>query len=196
MPYIPTTHRKDMKITASFYSAALITAAAKNDVRSYLKSVRVEPSPDGGALIVATDGHRILVAHDAKAEGVETCLLPLVKVPTKCDVINVTLGEHVSFNFGATTVTAPKVEGNYPEWRRVLPTTHRKDAEIYNGNHLCADYLADSLKISKALGASNYKHIKVEHSGSMTSVYFAGHPCHYHIMGVRPDGLDFPNFTV
>ena len=99
-----------MKISTSFYTVASLVAA-KEDVRSYLKGVRIEPAPQGGALIVATDGHRILVAHDSMAEDVETCILPVVKVPSKCDFINVTLGEQVSFTFGATTVTAPKVDG-------------------------------------------------------------------------------------
>lgn len=182
-----------MKITASIYNAALI-AAAKNDLRFYLKGVRIEPAPQGGALIIATDGHRILVAHDAMAEDVETCILPLVKVPTKCDFINVTLGDDQAlFNFGATTVTAPKIEGNYPDWRRVLPAENKMQG--YDANTLNPAYIADSLKISKALGSKS-KAIRVTHEGAMTSVYFAEHPCQYHIMGIRHDRLDFPKFTV
>lgn len=182
-----------MKLTASFYIAASIVAA-KDDVRSYLRGVRIEPAPQGGALIVATDGHRILVAHDAMAQDVETCILPLVKVPTKCDAINILLSDQVQFNFGATTITAPKVEGDYPNWRRVLPTENKSQG--YAANILNAAYIGDTLKISKALGASKSRAIRVTHEGAMTSVFFEGQPCHYHIMGIRPEGLNFPDFTV
>lgn len=37
---------------------------AKQDVRYYLNGISVEPHPDGGAIIAATDGHRLAVIHD------------------------------------------------------------------------------------------------------------------------------------
>ena len=194
MPHTPSTIGKTMKLSASFYTAASLVAA-KDDVRFYLKGVRIEPAPQGGALIVASDGHRILVAHDSMAEDVETCILPIVKVPAKCDFINVTLGDQVSFNFGAVTVVASKIEGTYPDWRKVLPAEN-KAQQGYDAIVLNAAYIAETLKISKALGASKNNVIRVTHEGLMTSVFFAGQPCHYHIMGVRHDGLEFPKFTV
>ena len=46
------------------YFAAITLFMAKQDVRYYLNGVSVEPHPDGGVLLVATDGHRIGVLHD------------------------------------------------------------------------------------------------------------------------------------
>lgn len=39
---------------------------AKGDVRYYLDGVNIEPGPDGkGAVMVGTDGHRLIAMHDA-----------------------------------------------------------------------------------------------------------------------------------
>ncbi|WP_443698731.1 DNA polymerase III subunit beta family protein [Pseudomonas sp.] len=46
------------------YFAAMALFMAKQDVRYYLNGISVEPHPDGGAIIVATDGHRLAVIHD------------------------------------------------------------------------------------------------------------------------------------
>jgi DNA polymerase-3 subunit beta len=46
------------------YFAAMALFMAKQDVRHYLNGISVEPHPDGGAIIVATDGHRLAVIHD------------------------------------------------------------------------------------------------------------------------------------
>lgn len=52
------------------YLAAISLFAAKNDVRYYLNGVSIEPHPDGGAVIVATDGRRLAAIHDP--EGMAT----------------------------------------------------------------------------------------------------------------------------
>ena len=46
------------------YFAAITLFMAKQDVRYYLNGISIEPHPDGGALLVATDGHRMAVLHD------------------------------------------------------------------------------------------------------------------------------------
>ena len=43
-------------------------AISKEETRYYLNGVFIEPHPVGGAVLVATDGHRMLVAHDEKGE--------------------------------------------------------------------------------------------------------------------------------
>lgn len=49
-------------------SALLFRAAAEcqstEETRYYLNGVYIQPHPNGGALLVATDGHRLFVAHD------------------------------------------------------------------------------------------------------------------------------------
>jgi hypothetical protein len=48
----------------STYLAAITCFAAKNDVRFYLEGVYIAPHPQGGVLIVATDGHCMGLMHD------------------------------------------------------------------------------------------------------------------------------------
>jgi hypothetical protein len=38
---------------------------AKNDIRYYLNGINIRPLESGGVMIVATDGHRYVVIHDA-----------------------------------------------------------------------------------------------------------------------------------
>src|SRR5690606_12660465 len=46
------------------YFAAIELYAAKNDIRYYLNGVRIEPHPQQGAVIVATNGYRLAAIHD------------------------------------------------------------------------------------------------------------------------------------
>ena len=46
------------------YFAAINLFQANNDVRYYLNGVYIEPHPDKGAIIVATNGHVVGIMHD------------------------------------------------------------------------------------------------------------------------------------
>lgn len=48
---------------------------SSDDSRSYLHGVYVQPHPCGGAYLVATDGHRMLVVYDASAECTEAAII-------------------------------------------------------------------------------------------------------------------------
>lgn len=58
---------KNEKVIGSI-DARIIAAAsiwqAVNDVRYYLNGIMVEPHPDGGVVVVATDGHTLFVGRD------------------------------------------------------------------------------------------------------------------------------------
>lgn len=49
------------------FLAALMPFCAKNDVRYYLGGIHVTPHPDGGALLIATNGHMMMCVYDADA---------------------------------------------------------------------------------------------------------------------------------
>ncbi|HEJ3062540.1 TPA: hypothetical protein SL272_000873 [Pseudomonas aeruginosa] len=46
------------------YFAAIHQCAAKNDVRYYLNAIYIERHPDGGVVIVGTNGHVLAAMHD------------------------------------------------------------------------------------------------------------------------------------
>lgn len=52
-------------------------AAAEDDPRYYLDGVLIEPHPDKGAFLVATNGRAMLVAHDKKATAPRSAVIKL-----------------------------------------------------------------------------------------------------------------------
>lgn len=127
-------------------------AMATQDVRHYLTGMLIEIQNDT-LTAVATDGHRLALAyqklnnsHDetkviipGKAvSGLEKLLTDLLKNTEQegGDVVTLGLDEDfltVSLNFGQMTVylTARLIEGKFPDYRRVLPTTNDKIA-VFN----------------------------------------------------------------
>lgn len=51
------------RVNPRYFAAAAIWMA-RNDVRYYLNGVAIQPHPEQGALIIATDGHTIAAIHD------------------------------------------------------------------------------------------------------------------------------------
>lgn len=51
-------------VSADLFRRAMM-AQSVEETHYYLNGVRIEPCPEGGALLVATDGHRLLVFRDA-----------------------------------------------------------------------------------------------------------------------------------
>lgn len=105
----------------------------KDKHRYYLQGVHIEPHPTKGVLMVATDGHTMLVAHDP--EGIcsgENQIIALPKlVLSQCktpkrETSNRILhhdGQNVKIiqddNLVLTTPNQP-IDGTFPDWRRVV----------------------------------------------------------------------------
>jgi len=53
--------------------------AAKSDMRYYLMGVCIKPSKSGGVLVMATDGHCMLVLHDPNGKADKSYILPFAK---------------------------------------------------------------------------------------------------------------------
>jgi hypothetical protein len=140
------------KITASLYAAALVFAGDR-DVRFYLNGVRVEPAPNGiGTLVVATDGHRLVVMHDeAGSVAGEGVILPRIKVAAR----DAKAGSG-SLEFDAGRVTLPSgaslpaayMDGRYPDWRAIVPDW----SVAGQAGWINPDYLGDFAAIPKAYG--------------------------------------------
>ena len=136
-----------IKIDANLFRIAY-TAVSTEETRYYLNGVHIEAHPEKGAILVSTDGHRMIVAHDPEGECSESVIVKLprfalaqCKTPTMFTAkrvleINPTLP-------GSATIKevtpgkkneAPKIEdvitvhraivdGAFPDWRRVIPYT-------------------------------------------------------------------------
>jgi hypothetical protein len=159
-----------MKLT---FSADLFriayTCVSTEETRYYLNGVFVTPAPDGeGALLVSTDGHRLLIVRDTSAEGVPArgVILQAGKDALKQfktgkgglrRVAHVTIEDEASiatvrFTEGAEFVGAAPlavVDGSFPDFMRIVPRL--EDTERPLVNSINGAYLADFAKIGKEL---------------------------------------------
>ena len=132
-------------------------AMATQDVRHYLTGLLLEVSGDK-LTAVATDGHRLAVAHRTLLEacedsrviipgkavsGLERLLLELVKLSQ--DEASLALGIDEEFlclelQFGqemTIKLTARLIDGKFPDYRRVLPTSNDK-VSLFNKDEMVA----------------------------------------------------------
>lgn len=136
-----------IRVSAELFNLAYF-AVSKEETRYYLNGVHIEPHPVKGALLVSTDGHRMVCIHDADAECDEDAIVqlpsyvrtlcvskkgkgldvdrPILEV-SKADNRATVVLERVNAK-GSVTRTDPLVtahrviiEGQFPDWRRVTP---------------------------------------------------------------------------
>lgn len=154
------------EITVSARAVAMaLPCLGVSDIRYYLKGVIIEPHPDGGVYVVATDGVRLSVTHDleGRADGEWVCAIPKPiaaacirdKTP-ECAVLKFE-GDAVSLTTSdgsKRTVEAPPIEAPPIDWKRVVPKLNsvapRPASFAFNPK-----YLADFAKIAKAAGKPN-----------------------------------------
>ena len=109
-------------------------AMAQQDIRYYLNGLLLVSAGDK-ITVVATDGHRLALASAAhKSEGTQEVILPrkaileLSKLLTDSeDPIEVELSPtQARFSFGSIVLISKLVDGKFPDYARVIPTTHDK----------------------------------------------------------------------
>jgi len=112
---------------------------AVQDIRYYLNGVLF--SVDNGTLrVVATDGHRLSFASqalDGDHGNVEAILprktvLELIKLLGDNDEpVALAIGSNqVRFSFGGLEIVSKIVEGKFPDYQKVIPTTHKNRIEL------------------------------------------------------------------
>jgi DNA polymerase-3 subunit beta len=160
----------------SFVRAALI-AAAKEDVRWYLKGLAVELHRDC-AFIIGCDGARLHVFRDGAAgageqvgPGIEFIIprdaLEKLKSARGTDIVDIaydTEAKTVAVDDFGTVTTVKAHEGLYPDWRRVLPKEVSGEASNIN-----VSFLADLPKLAKALDVKDTA-IQVSHGGNQATL--------------------------
>ena len=114
-------------------------AMAVQDIRYYLNGVLF--SVDGNTLrVVATDGHRLSFASqslDGDHGSVEAILprktvLELIKLLADTDdPVELAIGSNQArFRFGGIEIVSKIVEGKFPDYQKVIPTTHKNRVSI------------------------------------------------------------------
>ena len=136
-----------IRVNADLFNLAY-GAVSKEETRYYLNGVFVEPHPERGALLVSTDGHRMICIHDETGDCTESAIVRLpryalalcvpkrgkglgldrrvLEVDVKANSATI-LDERVkkdgSIERSDPLITAHRViiEGTYPDWRKVTP---------------------------------------------------------------------------
>ena len=119
-----------IQINANLF-ARVAVAQSTDPARYYLQGVCIQPHPRGeGVTLTATDGHCLLTAHDPKADP---ATLPAAGVIVnlgkdglkaarrgKLVMIDPDTGD-ASVDNAWRSASTTIVDGNYPDWRRILP---------------------------------------------------------------------------
>lgn len=151
---------KETIINARYYieAGAFVT---KERSRFTLNAVRVEPHPDGGAVIVATDGHTMGVFHDRDGKCEEPVTIAFrseiarlakaakgtvrqIRVNGDLDIVQVASGKSVEQKLVRFFDAILTNSSQFPNWKTVMPDEaeamkHRSD---FNGHYLARCALA------------------------------------------------------
>ena len=115
-------------------------AMARQDVRYYLNGLLLEVAPRG-LKAVATDGHRLAVAHFEAETGVEESraiivprkgVLELARLLAAEDAeLNVRVGSNaVQLTVGDVRFTSKLIDGKFPDYGRVIPDAEACDKRL------------------------------------------------------------------
>ena len=167
---------------------------SREETRFYLQGVCVEKHPDlPGALLVATDGHRAIVIHDATADVTHEGQMIVQADKAFLAATKTGRGEVMPRVIRFSDSKAPAevvvvdrpvalmhkwlIDGTFPAWRRVMPGITDPAPVSVN-----ASLLADFIKTAAELdGPSNAIRIEPAGDGAPMRVLFAAAP---HIMGI------------
>lgn len=138
------------KIAARFCST--------EETRSYISGVRIERHPDGGIVMVGTDGHRMVVIYDKRGRCSRPVTLEAkrgLKLARKADKSTV-LEEtrwRVATRVRKGWLRLPTIDDPFPDWRRIpakVATTRGGAIQTFN-----ASYVADFMRIARELGGED-----------------------------------------
>lgn len=152
-PAIPFGSDRRIRVDAAFFAAAALFQSDEMH-RYYLNGVYIEPHPEGGVIMVGTDGYAAAIVRDTQgfASAPFICQLPDYFLE-KCDGIDPSSGlmpadihfignmafltdqEFATDTEMDTAVLNPMciahstpIDGTYPDWRRILPVQRDEDA--------------------------------------------------------------------
>lgn len=194
---------------ASKYLPPLMKFMAKSDIRYYLMGIHIEPDPKGGAILCATDGHRMLIIKDKDAEyppdapkegiifnidksAVRFCNREVRGVPSYATV-DIESQRLTIFNGeGCEEFLQPGkclVFGKFPIWQRVMPDfTKLQQSSL---SYVKPEYIADAaLSHPGSGGRVHGRGVRFWQEGAYSSlvVEYSDHPefCAI-IMPIRTD---------
>jgi hypothetical protein len=180
--------RTGIDIDARMFYAALVCVST-DETRYYLNGVHVEPHPEKGAVLVATDARRMIVLHDAAGYAGRTAIVSADKELVKAlaaatkqpgsprlliDKDGIVSLDAVSYRAARNTL----IEGTFIDWANVilpvLAAFRRKEVAWATFNPC---YLADFGKVADRLGLNRRNtaiRVAAPDPGAAALILFAG----------------------
>lgn len=150
-----------LKVTLNIRALrATLVAVSTEETRYYLNGINLEFTPDG-VVMAATDGHRMIVLRQPYGEHAATAAHASVIVPRdlvaklkinprmkKLDTTTLTIGDDgkLTFEHAGEMFGGARVDGTFPDYRRVVPQDLDGKPAQYN-----PAYLADFAKARQEL---------------------------------------------
>lgn len=142
----PVMERNDYEATIAMPALELantlkktVWAASSEETRYYLQGVAIQKHSDT-AVAVATDGHRLARFNFQTDAEWENVIIPtetvkkFIDAATDGDAI-LSIGKtKVKLECGATVITSKIIDGTYPEWQRVIPSSHVNSITAHSGS--------------------------------------------------------------
>ncbi len=111
--------------------AASFQCQAHNDVRYYLQGIAIQPDGTGGANVIGTDGHKMLVVNDANGVCQSDIIINFPKTfITKCKQASAETVSIIKMDDDVYMARIEStgyfqmidvIEGRYPDWKAVIP---------------------------------------------------------------------------
>jgi hypothetical protein len=164
-----------LKVTLNIRALrATLVAVSTEETRYYLNGINLEFTPDG-VIMAATDGHRMIVLRQPYGEHAATGAHASVIVPRDLvaklkinprmktlDTTDLTIGDDgkLTFEHAGEMFGGARVDGSFPDYRRVVPKDLDGKPAQYN-----PQYLADFAKARKELGGDRTTSPVVRYNG-------------------------------
>jgi len=196
--------RERIILPAALLKSAL-AVAAKNDVRYYLNGVQI--IAEGRDLrVVGTDGHRMLVVSNTEQSDFpawlqEGFVIDRDNLSESLGLLCKLNGEQIAIEWapghkkanlrtldGNTTIGLDVVDGKFPDWRRIVESSHamgneaRKPMETASVN---SKYLKEAGAVASVLGATNISPFIGKADEAILFTFDAAFPALLYIMPVR-----------
>jgi hypothetical protein len=154
--------------------AACAAVQSTEEVRYYLNGVYIQPHPEKGALMCATDGHRMMVAHDDTGICTKPAIIAMPKEGLALKFKEPTVEPKISIDAdgiaSVATFRSEKstfIDGTFPNWpmviRPVLANAKKRfyGKEILGSAEFNGNYLGSFGRIAAALKGDKRAPVRV-----------------------------------
>jgi hypothetical protein len=159
----PPAITPNIKVSAVMFAAATI-CVSREETRYYLGGVYIHPHPEKGALLVATDGHRLVVIHDeagacatpaiVKADKEALHSLTRVKEDDALLVDSAGIVAIPGFYVGAKPAV---IDGTFPDYARVIrPVLANVRKKLSAPASFNPDYITDFGRLGTRLNKNSH----------------------------------------